>query len=377
MRLLFLIQGKSVEDHPGYHDGCLRLLAEGSLSAYEPFCYYGEAEKAGGWKPCWESLIRKAEAFAPDLIFLEFFHGPIRDTQFLMHKLRELPSRPTIASSCGDPFVPGLSFHNFPKSLQDSTGLADLSFFTQMGAGASAAAKWGARNIVFWPHGSCQVRFNSHLNVDNWAPEFDLVFIGSNTIGRNPLSSHNMAAKKRGNIVAALARRYGTRFGLFGNGWSGLKSWQGPIPYLAQVSTMRRGRLVFGGYPHTLADYYLSDRPFIAMGSGIPFLDYCVPKVDRIFRPEEHWYLYRDERDLFAQCDRLLGEDQTDLMARAKTAADLVHEKHTQYHRMKFAAQVMRDLREARQAGRKCPVPHIGFLLADAPQDGAVVNWVG
>jgi hypothetical protein len=377
VRFLFLIQGKSIEDHPGYHDACLRLLDENLLSAYMPFCYYGDPTRVSSWEQRWESLLHEARLFAPDLVLCHFFHGPIKGTRILMDGLRSLPCKPTIASSCGDPFVPGFSFHNFPNSLRESTRAADLSFFSQMGAGAAAAAKWGARNIILWPHGLCQKRFKATVTSQLAPADFDVVFIGSHTAGRNPLSSITKAAKARKLLVLELARRYGQRFGLFGHGWQGMQCWQGPIPYHMQVETMRRGRVVFGGYPHTSADYYLSDRPFIAIGSGIPFLDFAVPKVDRIFHNNEHWYLYRDRDSLLKLTGDILDADESIILSRASAAAECIRRNHTQYHRMKFAIQTMGMLRAARLAGKRCEVPKIDFLLPGASQSGAIENWNG
>ena len=377
MRLLFLIQGSSVDDHPGYHHACLRLVSEGALEAYYPFCYYGEPTKTLTWMHRWQHLLEQAAEFSPDLVLLQFYHGPMTATRFLIEGLRSLPSKPTIASSCGDPFVPGLSFHSFPKALQESTRLADLSFFTQMGAGARAAANWGAKNIVLWPHGCCQTRFGPSAHIRTEAPEFDVVFIGSHVPGRNPFSSITKAARARRLLVRELSSRYGKRFGLFGHGWQGMQSWQGPIPYHMQAQAMRRGRIVFGGYPHTCADYYLSDRPFIAIGSGIPFLDYAVPKVDRIFQSGEHWHLYRDKDELLGKCDELLDADEAAILSQAKAAADYIYRKHTQYHRMKFAVQTMGTLRSERFSGRCCPTPHLDFLLPVASVGGAIENWRG
>ena len=377
MRFLFLIQGKAVEDHPGYHDACLRLLGENVLSAYMPFCYFGEPAQRMHWRERWEALLHDARQFSPDVVLCQFFHGPIEETRFLMDGLRALPSRPAIGSSCGDPFVSGLSFHNFPKPLRESTRLADLSFFTQMGAGANAAGKWGAKNIVLWPNGLCQVRFSSRLDLSAWKPDFDLVFVGSHNAGRNPLSSVTRAARNRFKLVSLLSRRYGRRFGLFGRNWQGNSSWQGPVAYSDQVVTARRGRIVFGGYPHCTADYYTSDRFFMAVSSGVPLVDYRVPKVDRLLADGSAWYSYCSEVELIRICDLLLNMDKQDLMEQSDTAAALVHERHTQYHRMKFAIQTMGMLRAARLAGKRCEVPKIDFLLPGASQSGAIENWHG
>jgi len=379
MRFLFLIQGRTTDDQPGYHDGCLRLLQENRISAYDYFCYYDGSDNltGKGWSEQWSRLERKAKDFSPDLVLLQFFHGPMDNVSGLMARLRVLPSGPTIASSCGDPFAPGLLDHGFPRSFIESSSLADMSFFSQMGRSAKAAEKWGARNLLLWPHGNCQKRFPNDFDAVTWKPEFDVVFVGNHTSVRNPFSSLGRGSKKRAALVDALTRRYGKRLGLFGRGWNGNPAWQGPIPYHDQVKAFRRGRVVFGGYPHASDDYYLSDRPFIAMGSGIPLIDYRVPKVDELFLEERDWYLFSDSNELMAQCDKVLKSDCAEVMRKAEKAAALVHQKHTQYHRMKFAIETMTALRMARLQKREFHVPEIEFLLPGPSGRDAIRNIRG
>lgn len=376
MRLLFLIQGRVPEDHPGYHNGCQRLLAEGCIDGYQYFCYHdrGKEGERRTWGEQWKRLRSEAIEFKPDLIFLQFFHGPMQEVRELMGILRALPSKPTIASSCGDPFAPGIFNHGFPKSLIESVVLADISFFSQMGRSAEVAAKWGATNLFLWPHGNCQVRFPNDFDPSTWKPEFDVVFVGNHTRVRNPFSCIGRGSRKRAALVADLTSRYGKKLGLFGHGWNGNPAWQGPIPYQDQVKTFRRGRVVFGGYPHASDDYYLSDRPFIALGSGIPLIDYRVPKVDELFLEERDWYLFSDGDELMAQCDKVLESDCVEVMGRAEQAATRVHQKHTQYHRMKFAIETMSELRLARSQKREFNVAEIDFLLPGLSGKNAVRN---
>ncbi len=345
------------------------------MSEYLPYCYYGEAARTGDWRQCWQELHRAAERFQPDFVFLQFFHGRIGYVPMLMKGLRELPSKPVIATSCGDPYHSRwLDFRPFPSSLQIASRHGDLLLMSQMGEAARAATAWGARNIVLWPHSCCQVRFKSDLDISQWKPEFDLVFIGSNNRGRNVFSAHNRAARQRHRYVKLLTRRYGTRFALFGKNWDGVQSWQGVIPFDSQISTMRRARAVFGGYPHSTADFYLSDRPFIAMGSGVPLIDFRVSRIEQLFRDGEEWHLFSGAEELYRVCDQVLESDSAVVMSRAALAAARIFEAHTPYHRLRQAVNIMKHLAEHRRLGRRAPRPHLDFLN---DQEGATMNWVG
>lgn len=378
MRFLFLIQGKATSDHPGYHSGCKRLLQEGELSAYMPICYYGLREQLGTWKAAWEEVISQSREFQPDAVFLQFFHGPIEDVEFLMESLRRVDPHALIATSSGDPFIPGfLSFADFPTSLKISCAQSDICFSTQMLPAVRSLQRAGGRNFVLWPHGCCQERFKNDFDSEQWSPEFDLVFVGSNNQSRNPFSAFGKAGRKRENFVRQLSRRYGKRFGLFGRNWRGLESWQGTIPYAEQIETVRRGRLIFGGVPYTLADYYMSDRPLIMMGSGIPFLDHRVPQVEELFSDGKNWYLYDSVETLFRTIDRLLEMPADTLLHRAGETADLIFSRHTQYHRMRTAVGILSEVAAARRSGKPMPLPKLDFFLPDSLQPGAVYAWQG
>ena len=122
-----------------------------------------------------------------------------------------------------------------------------MSFLTGMGYVASQLARQGARNLVLMPHGSCQVRFSAMFDQTKYSPEFDVVFIGSRMSVRNPFSHFFRTARKRREFVALVTKRYGRKFGLFGNGWTCNPSWQGPIPYDRQHSAYHRGAVIVGG----------------------------------------------------------------------------------------------------------------------------------
>ena len=375
MRLLFLLQANVLDDQRSFHAGAQQLVVEGALSAYMPYCYYGEAQRTGNWSQCWQEVHRAATQFQPDFVFLQFFHGPIGHVPMLMERLRQLPNKPIIATSCGDPYHSRWrDFRPFPSSLKIASSHSDLLLMSQMGEAARAAEAWGARNIVLWPHSCCHVRFKPDFDISQWKPEFDLVFIGSNNRGRNVFSAHNRAARQRHRYVKLLTRRYGTRFGLFGKNWDGERSWQGAVPFDSQISTMRRARAVFGGYPYSNADFYLSDRPFIAMGSGVPLVDFRVPRIEQLFRDGEEWHLFSSADDLYRVCDRVLDADPACVRDRAAHVTARIFQAHTPYHRLRQAVELMTHLAEHRRRRRRAPRPHLAFLN---DQEGAVMNWVG
>lgn len=362
MRLLFLMQGRSPADHPGYVDACRRLEAEGVLTACQILPYYGLAEQ-GGWPAVWHEALGKARSMAADAVFLHYFHGPIPNPAGFIGALRDLDSRPTIAVSSGDPF--GRFFGRLPASFRTAARLADITFLTEMGGLARDLARAGAPRVTLMPNGYCQARFEQPFDAGRYRPDYDIVIIGNRPRVRNPARHQFLAGWLRVRQAAALQRRYGRRFALFGTGWAGWPSAQGPVAYTQQHEVYRRARVVVGPFPNGRMDYYMSDRTSTAIRSGIPFVEARIPRIDRIFQDGRHLFLYRGRRELLAICDRLLEwSDQQRLDFGRQAAADIAA-RHTQYHRMRAMVGTIGDLRRALSAGLPGPAPRLDFFLPD------------
>ncbi len=378
MRLLVLYQAQdALVDHPGYYEGFERLVAEGMLSAHVAIPFYGIAQKRG-WNGFWAEAERTARSMQADAVFLQFFHGAMPDPTEGIQRLKNLPNRPTLFTSLGDPY--GRWTKRVPKSFRVASALADVSFLTGMGSIARQLNRWGSKNLVLMPHGCCQVRFSSQPSSQAEVPEFDVVFVGSRIRSRNPLSHFYWVAQKRVEFVRGFTKRYGLRFGLFGNGWNRNPAWQGPIPYATQHEASRRSAVVLGGMPNAYHDYYTSDRPFIAIASGVPLVDFWVPGVDRILEPSRDWWLARSQRETFRLCDRLLEMPSGERIHLGEDARKQVLAHHTQYHRCKEMVEIVRSIRDAHLLGRRAAQPRLRFLpgsCAAEPAPDAIVGWEG
>ncbi|MBZ5577661.1 MAG: glycosyltransferase [Acidobacteriia bacterium] len=377
MRLLVLYQARdAAKDHPGYFAGFERLVAEGVLSSHTAIPYYGVAE-ARGWDALWSEAYQAARQIEADAIFLQFFHGPIPDPAEGIQRLQRLPGKPLVFTSLGDPF--GRWTKRVGPCFEAASSLAAVTFLTGMGYLARQLERRGSKNLVLMPHGCCQVRFGAQTEPVASHPDFDAVFVGSRLRSRNPSSHFFWVARHRAEFVAAFTKRYGRRFGLFGNGWSGNASWQGPVPFLEQEATYRRSAVVLGGMPNATHDYYLSDRPFIAAASGVPLVDRWVRGVDRILTHERDWWLAPDIDGMIRCCDRLLEMPQSDRLAVAAQTRERILASHTQYHRCREMVEIVSNLRQKRQRGERAQAPALSFLspgpaFAVPP---AIVNWQG
>ena len=228
------------------------------------------------------------------------------------------------------------------------------------------------------PNGACQVRFGSvGQMVDDHDKEFDVAFVGSRNMSRNPFRPYHWFGKRRTQLVERLSRRFGKRFAVYGNGWDHFPSARGSVPFAQQANAVRSARVVVGGIPFSQERYYTSNRPFIQMTSGVPIVDVCVPGVEMLLKDRVHWVLSA-EKGLMDTIEEVLAWTPEERTAMGQTAADYVLDRHTQAHRVATLIENVRRLRTWRDEGTSVS-PYLPFfhndVAVDAEIPGATRNW--
>lgn len=344
MKFLFLSQGKEIATHPGWHDALEKLKEEGAIENFTNIPYFGYAEKHG-----WENFYRKVVSLVRDkgfdVVYFHYFHAYDKPSpKDCINELINLSDRPIVITSSGDGFSDNWMWPDYPQDFKDVSRLADITFSTQMGKAADKMIKWGARNVVYTPNSMCQVRFSAkEIKPKNHKFDFDVVLVGSNNSSRNPLSKFWWAGRKRNKIVDALYEIYGNRFGLFGSGWNKHPASKGRVAFKDQQETFRRGRIVVGGNPYSYSDYYSSNRIYFEISSGVPTVEFEVPRLSNIIRDKEHCYFVSGVDDMLNTCNSLLETEPEKLYMKAAKAARYIEENHTQYHRMKFKINTVKN----------------------------------
>ena len=351
MKMLFLSQGRRIEDHPGWEWALSQLKEEGAIADYLtiPWIGYGEQH---GWAVFYKHVVDIAAASRCDAVYFHYFHRyGVPSARECIEKLRALKTSPVVVTSIGDadadrrlPFLA----RRFPESFRTAASRSDIVFATQMGNTADIIKGWGAKNIVLSPHGMCPVRFKSYtIDPLRHKFDFDVVMVGSrNGGGRNPFSEYAIRARERNKMVRMLSNHFGRRFAIFGNGWEGCVSNQGPVSFDGQQAAFQRGRICVSGNPYSYDDYYLSNREFFEIASGIPTVELRVPRLEKIFRDGYHCHFVNKIDGIVAKCEELLRKNPVELYKTAALAAEDIVLRHTQYHRMKFMVDVIRRYRD-------------------------------
>lgn len=144
-------------------------------------------------------------------------------------------------------------------------------------------------------------------------PEFDVVLVGNRVRSRMPLKTMP-GARWREEIVDALSRRYGSRFTVFGNGWSGPNAG-GPIPFEQQRDVYSSASVVVG-VNNLRASYYFSNRLPIAMSCGAKTVHNWEPGLDVVFPDEVRPRLFTTTAEALVAVDTALEADFDPVPAR-------------------------------------------------------------
>jgi hypothetical protein len=302
-----------------------------------------------------------------ELIVLHHYHSDhLPDPRPAIEHLRSLPSRPTIAVTCGDAFYNGFFRPALPRMFLQAAEVADVVFLSSMGDVADHICRSTTSPVALLPLGACQVRFQVPAERGpRRRPEFRVVFIGSNNRSRSPFKSYHWYARRRERLVRRLSSRFGQGFGLFGHGWKGFSGWRGPTKFDEQAVVCRQSEVVVGGVPFSPARYYMSNRPFNQIISGVPFVDIAVAGIETILRDGEHWHLVSDIDAVVDQCEALLSLPPDVRREQGMAAAEFVAAHHTEVERCRSLIATLTGVRQANTPGRQSMLPDLRFFLPE------------
>jgi len=363
MRLLFVVQGHNEQDQIGYTSAARQLLAEGVLTNLTFFFPFYDFAQRKSWEDTWKALIQAAKESEPTCIFFQFFNYRAGAIDPLIKGLESLPSKPLIMTSYGDPFSWSLFAPHPANSYLRLARFADINFVKALGNCAKYLQFNGVNKMLFCPDGFCQKRFSPPPFEMTAKRPFDISFVGSRNISKNPLSTLFYTGRRRHRLVSILQEEFRAGFALFGHGWYGFPSWQGPIAYEDQVNAIRNSALYFGGYPASRQLLYHSDRIFAALISGVPFIDWDVPGLSWMLRDGDDWYPVATATQMIQQIKSLLSQDQKPLQEKARLAALRAASRHSQYHRMRFMVRTASLHWKAKDSRQTPPVPPFDFFL--------------
>lgn len=339
MRLLFLSQGRTINDQISFHDSFKKATSNGEPIKFYNFPIKGFCEQHDG-ADVYKEILRLNRDFNPDVVFFQHFHGlnigsPIR----CIEALRASANHPIIIGSAGDLFQQSLShlwIRRWPRNTLDLAVHADAFFMTSMGSNANFLVRKGAKNVIFLPLAHIWQNFQDWNCPNPVKKIYDVVMIGSidNRLKlRNPIGAKIHSAHRKA-LADALWKRYGSRFALFGNGWGNHPAALGPVPFNEQITALRQGVVSVDSIAPFPEVYYASNRPFIIAGSGTALVQYYTPRIDKLLQDGTHADFVASTDEMITACDRILNMDSRAREQRSEETVKYIFEHHTRLQRV-------------------------------------------
>jgi hypothetical protein len=166
-------------------------------------------------------------------------------------------------------------------------------------------------------------------------------------------------ARQRSRLVETFTREFGSRFAVFGAGWSGVSA-QGTIPFVEQTRAYARGRVVLANV-NLSGPYGFSNRLPIAMSSGVPVVHSMIEGADKVFGDEPPLRFFVDEVDALGQVRDLLSRPQLELDALGRSARLLALSRFTILDGLRYIVQVLDAVRQD-SLGLSGDAPHNPWL---------------
>jgi len=361
---LFIVR-KQTEGYPDIFDSVDRMVEGGKLRSGAALEFPPGASLQAS-SEFWRRVIEQVRRRGTEIVVLHHFHSDrLPDISHHLEELKALSHRPVIGITNGDAFFRGFFRPSFPTSFLDTARSADAIFTTSMGVSGDYLKRQTDNRISLLPNGVCQHRFDvRQLGAGSTTrPDFKVVVIGSNNRSQRPWSPYFWYGRKRARLVNELTKKFGSEFAVFGKNWEGFPSWRGAVGFSKQQRVCRSAQVVVGGIPYSPARYYTSDRPFIQIASGVPFVDLRVDGIETILRDGEHWHLADSIDRIIDVCDELLARPHSERVEQGIAAAEYVLTHHRVVDRCQSVVASLSGLRRAIIVGTAPPAPDLSHFL--------------
>ena len=133
--------------------------------------------------------------------------------------------------------------------------------------------------------------------------KYDVVMLGSNLRSRAPLVRNFSLTQfpgsyMRWNTTRAVTKAFPGKTAIYGAGWSGFKEHAGIVPLAEQIASQWNARVSAMWNHYDKSGFYTSDRPIIAMLSGIPHVTNYQPGHELLFGENgKHLFWAKDQKE--------------------------------------------------------------------------------
>ena len=167
--------------------------------------------------------------------------------------------------------------------------------------------------------------------------------IGSRMSSKLPFKRMPGSSMRR-QLAARFTSRFGSRFAVFGSGWTG-PSAHGPVPYAGQAEVYGRSAAVLG-CNNLYAKYSFSDRLPIALQSGRPLIHEFVEGAQEVFGVDSGVRWFRSIEEALHLTEEILNNPEQALV-QAERARLLAEDRFTTYDALGYMIRALNSKRRS------------------------------
>jgi hypothetical protein len=354
-RYLLVLNEPEPGAFPDVRDAFDGYVAEGLLDEYRVYPHTARGNDGLDGDQVGAELVELAREHEPAVV-LWFHTGRLALQQGALHGIRSSPGRPLFGYVEGDEYH--WLYKPAPRQMLSLAAACDAAFLVADALLAAELRRRGCGDVLYIPSATDDVRFGAPLDPDA-EPEWDAVVVGSNVRPRFGLLRDWPGMRLRRAVVELLARRLGSRFAVFGPGWTGPCA-KGPIPFTRQDEAYRNARVGVGTQALTVPPgrYAFSNRLPIMLGSGSLVAYSRGVGYEELFPPGNPVW-FGDAEDAWRQVRGLLDLDDGEALARRRSGQRLALDAFAIKHVYRYVVEVMNERLAARADGRAVrPVPN-------------------
>jgi len=304
----------------GGRDAFDAMATDGTLSALNIYSYRVERAKFGSVTEFEQSALGAIRAFAPDILFVQHVWGTDLSEELWRAIRQELP-QVTLAFHEGDPFDRSVKKIDAPTVA--ILKHAQVVLACGLGSLADILAAHATCPIGWLPHAFVKGRFATR-DPRTATKTSDIVMIGNRGYRRRLKWLYIPGGRSRAALAQRLSEEFGSRFALYGKGWSHLAAARGSLPFFQQEEAIQSARITANWDHFDSIDYYFSDRLPISLAAGVPHVTSHHVGYDHLFRDVPGLYTCKTVTEAVETCRWLVGRPDRELMEEGLAAKEWV-----------------------------------------------------
>jgi ASC-1-like (ASCH) protein len=330
VKVLYLPYEKQLGTQSAFRNAFYYLNKTNEISEFNIYPFLIRARELSSWEDMQRELIEVVQFHQPDFIFWEI-HGAGYINKKTIEKIYSINKAVYICQWNGD---------IRSKPIPEMVALGKLIDVTYL-SGSGQIEEYrnnGIKNVRFFPH---FIDSFDRKEVDKPLPkerDYYVTMIASIVKPWRLVKPKVMPGQfERIRLAITLKKKFGKNFGLFGPNWHYyVKSPEGRLPFNKQFEVIRNSYCSIGTNNFNSISHYMSDRPFIAMATGVPHVNREIPGMADFFENGKHCLFFKNPKEGRKQVEKILENPQYYEKHTGKKGRELIFQKHTALNRVRL-----------------------------------------